>query len=393
MIPVTIGGTDQSIDIFISDADSTTGAGKTGLAYNTASLTCYYRRGHTGTPTQITLATLANAQAAHSDGGFVEIDATNMPGAYRLDLPDALAATGVDKVTLFLHGAADMVPLVARIALMDDGADITAIKAKTDNLPADPADESSIQASITAISNTLGVAGAGLTAVPWNSAWDVEVQSEVQDAIEANHLDHLLAADYDPASKPGVATALLNELVESDLGVSRFTANALEQAPSGGGGGDATAANQTTIINHLTDIKGATFDGATDSLESLRNRGDSAWITATGFATSAALATVEGKIDTIDTNVDSILDDTGTAGVALSTASVNAILRTALTEGYASDGSAPTLEQFMYMMWSALAQFDITSTTLTARRLDGTTSAMTFTLNDATNPTSRTRAT
>jgi hypothetical protein len=32
---------------------------------------------------------------------------------------------------------------------------------------------------------TLGVAGAGLTAVPWNAAWDAEVQSEAQDAITA----------------------------------------------------------------------------------------------------------------------------------------------------------------------------------------------------------------
>ncbi|MCH2074816.1 MAG: hypothetical protein MK130_08155 [Puniceicoccaceae bacterium] len=83
----------------------------------------------------------------------------------------------------------------------------------------------------------IGVAGAGLTAVPWNAAWDTEVQSECNDALVALHLDHILAADYDPASKPGVATALLNELIESDSGVSRFTANALETSPSGGGGG------------------------------------------------------------------------------------------------------------------------------------------------------------
>lgn len=83
----------------------------------------------------------------------------------------------------------------------------------------------------------IGVAGAGLTAVPWNAAWDTEVQSECNDALVALHLDHILAVDYDPASKPGVATALLNELIESDSGVSRFTANALETSPSGGGGG------------------------------------------------------------------------------------------------------------------------------------------------------------
>ncbi len=82
--------------------------------------------------------------------------------------------------------------------------------------------------------------GSGLTAIPWNSAWDTEVQSEVQDAIEANHLDHLLAVDYDPASKPGVATALLNELVESNGGVSRYTAGALALAPSGTGASAAS---------------------------------------------------------------------------------------------------------------------------------------------------------
>lgn len=52
--------------------------------------------------------------------------------------------------------------------------------------------------------------------------------------------------------------------------------------------GMATSGNQTTIINHLTDIKGATFSGSTDSLEAIRDRGDAAWVTATGFSTHSA---------------------------------------------------------------------------------------------------------
>ena len=89
----------------------------------------------------------------------------------------------------------------------------------------------------------IGAAGASLTGISWNSAWDAEVQSECADALTAIHLDHLLATDYDPASKPGTATALLNELVENDTGVSRFTENALEQAPSGTGASAATIAD------------------------------------------------------------------------------------------------------------------------------------------------------
>lgn len=59
------------------------------------------------------------------------------------------------------------------------------------------------------------------------------VQSEVNDALVAIHLDHLLAVNYDPASKPGVATALFNELIVSDAGVSQYSTNALERAPGG----------------------------------------------------------------------------------------------------------------------------------------------------------------
>lgn len=40
----------------------------------------------------------------------------------------------------------------------------------------------------------IGAAGAGLSAIPWNAAWDTEVQSEVEDGLVAKGLDHLLAA-------------------------------------------------------------------------------------------------------------------------------------------------------------------------------------------------------
>ena len=88
-------------------------------------------------------------------------------------------------------------------------------------------------------SSAMNVTGTEFTSIPWNASWDAEVQSEADDALVANHLDHLLAAAYDPTSKPGNASALLNVLVENDGGVPRFTINALEQGPSGGGGGSS----------------------------------------------------------------------------------------------------------------------------------------------------------
>lgn len=65
----------------------------------------------------------------------------------------------------------------------------------------------------------------------------------------------------------------------------------------------------------------------------------------------------------------------------------------ALTESYAADGAAATPGQLLYMLWSLLAEMAIAGTTITCKKLDGSTTSMTFTLNSATNPTSRTRAT
>ncbi len=72
---------------------------------------------------------------------------------------------------------------------------------------------------------------------------------------------------------------------------------------------------------------------------------------------------------------------------------LSAIGSAALTESYAADGSAVTLNQAVYMIWSLLAERTIAGTTLTAKKLDGSTTSMTFTLDSATIPTTQTRAT
>ena len=125
-IQIKAGSTDQSVRVFIQDSSVTTGAGLTGLVYNTASLTAYYTINN-GAATQITLATLASATAAHSDGGFIAVDGTNMPGVYRLDLPDAAVASA-GNVVIMLKGATNMVQTVKEVLLVaNTNADIVAL--------------------------------------------------------------------------------------------------------------------------------------------------------------------------------------------------------------------------------------------------------------------------
>jgi len=44
-------------------------------------------------------------------------------------------------------------------------------------------------------------------------------------------------------------------------------------------------------------------------------------------------------------------------------------------------------------VWSLLAERNLSGTTLTAKKLDGSTTAMTFTLDSSSSPTTQTRAT
>ena len=80
--------------------------------------------------------------------------------------------------------------------------------------------------------------------------------------------------------------------------------------------------------------------------------------------------------------------------VTLSAASILAIFRATLTESIAAKGTMPTLEQFVSMVMSRIFYERRTGggTGLEWLKLDGTTPAMTGTLDDAANPTLLTRA-
>lgn len=108
MRTIKAGATSQSVYFEVLDSASTAGGRKTGIAYNSAGLTAYYAR-NGGSATAITLATLTNPNSAWATGGFKEVEATNMPGVYRLDVPDAAFAAGAVSVVITIKGAAGMV--------------------------------------------------------------------------------------------------------------------------------------------------------------------------------------------------------------------------------------------------------------------------------------------
>ena len=115
-LSVGIGSSLRSEYIYILDITSTSGAGKTGIAYNTSGLSGHYVRS-AGSATSISFVA-QTATAAWVSGGFAEVSSTLMPGIYRIDLPDAIFSTGSDKAIVMIRGASNTVPVTLEYQLV-----------------------------------------------------------------------------------------------------------------------------------------------------------------------------------------------------------------------------------------------------------------------------------
>jgi hypothetical protein len=109
-ITIAPGSTSQSIELYL---------GATGLTASSSGLLARYNRTRTAS-VDIPLVARTIAQAWTS-GGFAEVDATNMPGVYRLDLPDAALAAGADDVTIVVRGASGTNGAVMTVKLSSGG--------------------------------------------------------------------------------------------------------------------------------------------------------------------------------------------------------------------------------------------------------------------------------
>lgn len=115
-LTIKAGATSRREYVFILDSTSTTGAGKTGLTSGSGGLKAYYvRPGANAVSISITSVTVTGS---YTSGGFVEVDPTNMPGVYRIDIPDAVFAASADKAIVMLSGATGMAPVVLEYDLV-----------------------------------------------------------------------------------------------------------------------------------------------------------------------------------------------------------------------------------------------------------------------------------
>lgn len=346
------------MDVLAGSTDVTTyfalrlaadGTEATGLTITNIDL--QYTRSGAAPSTKVDATALAATDSAHGDNQAIEIDATDQPGLYRVDWPDAAFAAGVREVILTVkcatcfteHLRVNLTPVPANveqwnatsvpsehtagypivtikdgtgtgeintnagaIALVDlvttttTATNVTTVNGLAANVITAAATHSDFGTEIgTAVwasaTRTLtagtNIDGSTFTAIPWNASWDAEVQSEVEDALVVHRLDELLNADSDiDGAAPPTVGSVFHELMSKTAG-------------------------------------SFTFDQTTDSLEAIRDRGDAAWLTAAGFSThSAADVWAVGTrtltaLDEDSTTLD--LDATIRAAVGLASANLD----------------------------------------------------------------------
>jgi hypothetical protein len=347
---IKAGSTDVSLPVEIrSSSDSTA---LTGLS-NTDITAYYWRQG--GTATSVTDSALGSVNAAHTDGGFIEVDATNMPGIYRFDIPDAAVATGADWVVITLEatggfaesfmlnlttnvvqtgdafgrlGSPAGASVSADIATVDTVAD--AVKAVTDNLPDSGALSSLPSAdkllayvqllarSDAAIATDRSAELAEINANEGTGAGDYDQETDSQEAIDTTLASGTSGLD---------ALKALIDAIQADLDNGTDGLGALLSAINVNGGalgtlqtqvGDVLTDTGTTLPATLTTIEGkvdtvdtvadgiqADLSNATDGLGALKTVVD-AILTHTGTTLPSQISSVQGDVATVDTVVDAI---------------------------------------------------------------------------------------
>jgi len=108
---------------------------------------------------------------------------------------------------------------------------------------------------------------------------------------------------------------------------------------------------------------------------------------------SGSVGSVTGAVGSVTGNVGgNVTGSIGSLAAQAKTDVTAAANTVAMTESYAALAAAPTPAQIWFEIRALLAEKAVAGTTLTAKKLDGATTAGTYTLNDAVTPTAITRA-
>ena len=216
-------------------------------------------------------------------------------------------------------------------------------------------------AVIEAQTDDIGAAGAGLTAVASSVLAAFVVASGTSDA--------------------GGSTTTMVDSARTEADTDYWKGNYI-RFTSGAVAGQSrriTGFNTTTdTISFSPATTQAIGAGITYDIFNIVNTADSASVSEQAAAVRTELTTELGIITGLSANFSAIPGD---------------VVGYTMTEDYAALAASPSLAEILFEIRALIAEKTVSGTTLTTKKLDGSTTAATYTLNSATAPTAITRST
>jgi hypothetical protein len=256
-----------------------------------------------------------------SDAGALDLDtqlATLTNGTYGLSAIETLVDDLESRLTATRAGYLDN--LSAGAVALASGVTVTTNNDKTGYTASTVSDKTGYSLSVTpptASDIATAVWAAGTRTLSSFGSLVADVATAVWGAVSRTITGGTITTNSDKTGYALTGTDLADIKAKTDQ-LTFTTANKVDATATVDTSDLATSANQTTIINHLTDVKGATFSGSTDSLEAIRNRGDVAWITGgTGGGSNAVTINVkdDSAVNVVDCYVE-VWDSAGTSFIS-----------------------------------------------------------------------------
>lgn len=279
----------------------------------------------------------AGAAGGAAAGAVSQVDATNMPGLYKVALTTADTNTLGDLAFHCTATSADPTDFIDQVTANILG----------DTLPANTT-------QIAGSNVATGTAQIGVNVVSYASG-----QAPVQPTVAGRTLDVSAngnaGVDWANIDAPTTTNNLSGTTISTTQAVASVS----------GAVGSVTGNVGGNVVGSVASVTGAVG------------------------SVTGAVGSVTGAVGSVTGNVGGNV----TGSVASVTAAVTVSGTSPLTEAYAADGSAFTLASALYTINQFLGEHSTSATTWTIKKRDGTTTANTYTLNDATNPTAITQTT
>ncbi len=365
------------------------------IADNEATSTAYTQAGST-IETITTLGTFAAPTATKCR--FKEIDATNHPGDYEIQIADArFAVSNAKKMLVSISGfatllATDYEVMLASVNWFSLTAFITGINSLAPptnwnllsingsglvDILQSAADKvwSTAARILTAGTNIVLAKGTGLTGLNDIAATAVVSNGAITTSSgkvsEVSLTDTLTTYTGNTPQTADVATLIVT-IGAACAGVATAVWGAAART--------LTAFSFTVATNSDSNV--TAIKAKTDNLP----------------ASPASTSDVTSSTTTITTLIAALNNLPAGAAMTLTSAERNAVadallVRSLGTEAVSADGAVPTVAQAFFELLSSLGEFSIVGTTITCKKRDHSTTLFTSTIDSATVPTLRTRAT